>query len=60
MLACQNLDEIGFDEEIIYELELTNFETKRMFHRMVRSWFDCVSSEYNVNRRLNDLLEMYL
>ena len=30
-----------------YELELTNFEVKTMFQRMVRRWFGSVSSEYN-------------
>ncbi len=30
-----------------YELALTNRETKIMFVRMVRGWFDAVSAEYN-------------
>ncbi|MCM1089533.1 MAG: ATP-binding protein [Muribaculum sp.] len=30
-----------------YELELTNFEVRVMFRRMVRDWFDSTSSNYN-------------
>ena len=30
-----------------YELELTNFEVRVMFRRMVKSWFDKVSPYYN-------------
>ena len=31
----------------IYELELTNFEVRVMFHNMVHEWFGSVSSDYN-------------
>ncbi len=31
----------------VYELELTNFEVRVMFRRMVRGWFDVASSDYN-------------
>ena len=30
-----------------YELELTNFEVRVMFRRMVRGWFESPSSDYN-------------
>lgn len=30
-----------------YELELTNFEVKSMFRRMIRKWFGSVNSDYN-------------
>ncbi len=35
------------DVESIYELKITNFETKRMFESMVRGWFSMVYVEYN-------------
>lgn len=36
-----------FDEwKEIYELELTNFEVKTMFRRMIKSWFGKVGSSY--------------
>ena len=34
-------------EEAEYELTLTNYEVKRMFHNMVRGWFKCVQTDYN-------------
>ena len=35
------------DWEEKYELELTNFEVKTMFRRMIKSWFGRASSQYN-------------
>lgn len=35
------------DEEVMYELALTNYEVERMFNSMVRSWFTSVKSDYN-------------
>lgn len=31
----------------VYELELTNFEVKSMFRKMIRQWFGSVRSDYN-------------
>ena len=31
----------------IYELELTNYEVKKMFHKMVKTWFKQDSTDYN-------------
>lgn len=47
VLARQKLDELEAGEENIYELTLTNFETKRMFNGMVRDWFRPVNADYN-------------
>ena len=35
------------DEEVQYELALTNYEVKRMFYSMVRGWFGMTKSNYN-------------
>ena len=34
-------------EEVTYELTLTNYEVKRMFNRMVRGWFGRAEADYN-------------
>ncbi len=47
VLGRQKLDELEAGEENIYELTLTNFETKRMFNGMVRDWFRPVNADYN-------------
>ncbi len=47
VLRRQKLDELEAGEENIYELMLTNFETKRMFNGMVRDWFRPVNADYN-------------
>ncbi len=47
VLGRQRLEELEFGEENIYELALTNFETRRMFAGMVRGWFGNVTSDYN-------------
>jgi len=47
VLGRQRLEELEADEENIYELTLTNFETRRMFNSMVRGWFGHVTSDYN-------------
>ena len=39
-------DEIG-EEEVQYQLALTNYEVKRMFYSIVRGWFMAVRMEYN-------------
>lgn len=40
------MNEVGEWEER-YELELTNFEVKTMFRRMIRGWFGKAASSYN-------------
>ena len=34
-------------EEVTYELTLTNYEVKRMFNRLVRGWFGRAEADYN-------------
>ena len=38
---------LGYQEEICYELALTNLEVKMMFRDLVRSWFWKASTDYN-------------
>lgn len=47
VLDYQMADEIDDTEEVTYELDLTNNETRRMFHSMVREWFREASHDYN-------------
>ena len=35
------------DEEVLYELALTNYEVERMFRNMVRGWFGTTKGNYN-------------
>ncbi len=37
----------GYERDWIYELAITNYETKKMFEEMVKGWFGHVSYEYN-------------
>jgi len=37
----------GYERDWIYELTITNYETKKMFEEMVKGWFGHVSYEYN-------------
>lgn len=46
VLKCRKIIS-GYEIEWIYELAITNFETKKMFEGLVRSWFGTVSYEYN-------------
>lgn len=40
--------ESGYDEGTErYELELTNYEVKRMFQSMIHGWFQSAGSDYN-------------
>lgn len=38
---------LAFGEEACYELAITNYEVERMFHSMVRGWFQKVDADYN-------------
>ena len=46
-LSYENLDLLDFGEEQMYELTLTNYEVRRMFEGMVRSWFSTAKADYN-------------
>ena len=46
ILSYEKEDDIG-DEEVMYELALTNYEVSRMFRGLVRDWFKTVKSDYN-------------
>ena len=49
-LKVLSYDELEFmedDEEVTYELALTNREVKRMFNSLVRGWFTAVKKPYN-------------
>ena len=41
----ENEEEDGVEN--IYELVITNFETKLMFQKLIRDWFDSAKREYN-------------
>ena len=47
VLQYEEVNEIGVNEEPLYELALTNHEVKRMFYGMVRGWFNKVRADYN-------------
>ena len=47
ILSYDKEDEIEDYEEVMYELALTNYEVKRMFGSMVRSWFHLAKVDYN-------------
>lgn len=46
ILSHEKEDEVK-DEELTYEVMLTNYEVKRMFQTMIRGWFQGVRSDYN-------------
>lgn len=35
------------DEDVMYELALTNYEVKRMFRGLIKDWFGTVKADYN-------------
>ena len=47
ILSYDKEDELEDYEEVMYELALTNYEVKRMFGSMVRSWFHLAKVDYN-------------
>ncbi len=46
VISYQDADKVE-DEEVLYELALTNYEVKRMFYSMVRGWFGITKGNYN-------------
>ena len=46
VIRYQDADKVE-DEEVLYELALTNYEVKRMFYGMVRGWFGMTKGNYN-------------
>ena len=47
VLHYEEVNEIGVNEEPLYELALTNYEVKRMFYGMIRGWFNKARVDYN-------------
>ena len=47
VLQYEEVNEIGVNEEPLYELALTNHEVKHMFYGMVRGWFNKARVDYN-------------
>ena len=47
LLQYEEVNEIGVNEEPLYELALTNHEVKHMFYGMVRGWFNKARVDYN-------------
>ncbi len=47
VLSYEREELLKYGEEARYELTLTNYEVKRMFHGMVRGWFKSVDADYN-------------
>ena len=35
------------DEDVMYELALTNFEVKKMFRKLIKDWFGSAKADYN-------------
>ena len=46
ILSYDREDLIG-DEDVMYELALTNYEVKRMFRSLVKDWFGTAKADYN-------------
>ena len=47
VISYDNLNEISLSQAAMYEVRLTNYEIKRMFYRMVQSWFKKTKKCYN-------------
>lgn len=47
VLSYEREELLKYGEEARYELTLTDYEVKRMFHGMVRGWFKSVDADYN-------------
>ena len=46
VLSYDRAELIG-DEDVMYELALTNYEVKKMFRKMVKDWFGAAKADYN-------------
>lgn len=47
VLSYEREELVEYGKEAEYELTLTNYEVERMFHKMVRGWFQDASADYN-------------
>ncbi len=47
VLSYEREELVEYGKEAEYELTLTNYEVERMFHKMVRGWFQNASADYN-------------
>ena len=58
VVSYERMELVGF-KEVLYELQLTNYEVKRMFYSMVRDWFTPAKREYSnfVKAMLQDDIE---
>lgn len=59
VLSYEREDMLELNEEVKYELTLTNHEVERMFNNMVRGWFKGSQGDYNdfIKAMLQDDLE---
>lgn len=46
IISYEEEDMVG-DEEVMYELAITNYEVKRMFRSLVRDWFKTAKADYS-------------
>lgn len=47
VVKYEELDEIGEDEDQLYDLAFTNQEVRRMFRNIVKGWFKSAKRDYN-------------
>ena len=47
VLSYDDMGELDDDEDVYYELALTNLEVRKMFREMVKSWFRKTNADYN-------------
>jgi len=47
VISCDDMGELGYDEDSCYELAITNLEVRIMFRDMVKSWFRKTNADYN-------------
>jgi len=47
IISYDKADELEEDEDVMYELSLTNYEVKQMFRGMIGNWFSKVKADYN-------------
>ena len=47
VVKYEELDEIGEDEDQLYDLAVTNQEVRRMFRNIVKGWFKSAKRDYN-------------
>ena len=47
VLSYERLECIGVEKSPMYEVELTNYEVRRMFFGLVKEWFSAVEDDYS-------------